>query len=208
MGRSWRVSLSTSRQWQSRSVRGDPQESPCFRFVVRSLEELRVGKRKFSCNERGLCMSEDTMNLVPYGVTHIPPPPPAMVLSVGSYRRHNDGWIKPSEGLPIDERAAEIRAHLGFDASLRAHRLSPSSTRMTNRDFYAYLEYAGTIEHALYPSTFQSWVSEMARGTFAAATINRMKSNCACLLEEAGKQGFVHRLVAEAFGQAVHKTLL
>ena len=148
----------------------------------------------------------DTTDLIPYGVTIEQAPPPPMVLSVGSYTRHNDGFIRPSEGLSVDERAAEMRAHLGFDASIRSYHLAPSSLAMSNRDYYAYLEYAGTVQKSLYPSTFQSWINHLARSSprgsergYAANTINRMAANVRGLLKEAGKQGMLHPLVAKAF---------
>ncbi len=148
----------------------------------------------------------DTTDLTLYGVPVEDAPPPPMVLSVGSYTRHNDGFIRPGEDLSIEERAAEMRAHLGFDASIRSYQLAPSSLNMTCRDYYAYLQYAGTVQKSLYPSTFQSWINHLARTSpkasergYAANTINRMAANVRGLLKEAGKQGMLHPLVAKAF---------
>ena len=135
-------------------------------------------------------------------------PPSAMALSIGTYVRHHHGTVKPALGLSIQERAAELQAHLGFDQSILAHQLDPSSLRMYCRDFYAYLEFAGTIERACYPATFAQWINHLAKARppgkergYAASTINRMAAAVRKLMKEASKQGYVHPLVAKAFGE-------
>src|SRR6266566_7429205 len=86
--------------------------------------------------------SPHTNSLAQFSLADASPPPPPMVLSIGTYVRHYQGKIRPSLGLSIDDRAREMRAHLGFDHTVRTHRLSPSSLVMSCRDCYAYLEYA------------------------------------------------------------------
>jgi len=138
----------------------------------------------------------------------MPSPPPLMALSIGTYVRHNNGNIQPSAGLSIEERAREMRAHLGFDQSILSHLLDPSSLRIYCRDFYAYLEFASTIEHACYPATFARWINHLARAKkpgsqrgYAASTINRMAAAVRKMMKEASRQGYIHPLTAKAFGE-------
>ncbi|MGH2497540.1 MAG: tyrosine-type recombinase/integrase [Ktedonobacteraceae bacterium] len=133
-------------------------------------------------------------------------PPPLLALSIGTYVRHNRGEIKPSAGLSIDERALEMQAHLGFDQSILSHLLDPSSLRIYCRDFYAYLEFAGTAEQACYPAKFAQWINHLARAKkpgsdrgYSAATINRMAAAVRKTMKEASRQGYVHPLTAKAF---------
>jgi integrase len=133
-------------------------------------------------------------------------PPPMIALSIGTYVRHNRGRIKPSSGLSIEARAREMQAHLGFDQSILSHLLDPSSLRIYCRDFYAYLEFAGTIEQACYPSKFAQWINHLAREKkpgsdrgYSAATINRMAAAVRKMMKEASRQGYIHPLTAKAF---------
>jgi integrase len=133
-------------------------------------------------------------------------PPPLMALSIGTYVRHNNGRIKPSSALSLEERAQEMQAHLGFDQSILSHILDPSSLRIYCRDFYAYLEFAGTVEQSCYPARFAQWINRLAREKkpgsdrgYSAATINRMAAAVRKMMKEASKQGYVHPLTAKAF---------
>lgn len=166
-------------------------------------------------SESGTALAMSVANSVSrFGTTDPSTPPPPMVLSIGTYVRHKKGVIQPSLGLSIAERAEEMRKHLGFDHTIRTHRLSPASLVMTCRDFYAYLEYARTVEHACYPSTFQSWIKDLSLGKkapegsgitrdYAATTINRMAAAVRTLMKEAGRQGYLHPQVAKAFQEDV-----
>ncbi len=133
-------------------------------------------------------------------------PSPLMALSVGTYVRHNSGKIKPSTELSIEKRAQEMQAHLGFDQSILSHHLDASSLRIYCRDFYAYLEFAGTVEQACYPTKFAQWINHLAREKkpgaargYSAATINRMAAAIRKMMKEASHQGYVHPLTAKAF---------
>ncbi len=135
-------------------------------------------------------------------------PPPPMALAIGTYVHHNQGIIEPSLGLSIAQRAERMHRHLGFDPRICAHQVNAATLRMYSRDCYAYLEYAGTVEGACYPATFARWINALSRqpkpgGTtgYAAATINRMASAVRAVWKEAGSQGYVHPLVARAFGE-------
>src|SRR5260370_29787036 len=79
----------------------------------------------------------------------MPSPPPLMALSIGTYVRHNNGNIQPSAGLSIEERAREMRAHLGFDQSILSHLLDPSSLRIYCRDFYRSEEHTSELQSHL-----------------------------------------------------------
>ncbi len=131
-----------------------------------------------------------------------------MALAIGTYVHSNQGIIEPSLGLSIAQRAERMHRHLGFDPRICAHQVNAATLRMYSRDCYAYLEYAGTVEGACYPATFARWINALSRqpkpgGTtgYAAATINRMASAVRAVWKEAGSQGYVHPLVAKAFGE-------
>jgi hypothetical protein len=55
-------------------------------------------------------------------------------------------WMGQDTKQQYEDRAREMREHLGFDHTIRAYRLSPSSLEMSCRAFYTYLEYAGKVE--------------------------------------------------------------
>lgn len=150
--------------------------------------------------------SEDEFMMLQPAASAPSSPPPPVALSIGTYVRHNRGEIKPSASLTIEERALEMQAHLGFDQSILSHLLDPSSLRIYCRDFYAYLEFAGTVERACYPSTFAQWINHLARAKksgsergYSAATINRMAAAVRKTMKEASRQGYVHPLTAKAF---------
>lgn len=134
------------------------------------------------------------------------PPPPPMALSRGTYVHYNSGVIEPSRGLSIDQRAERMQRHLGFDHTICSHQVNANTLRMYCRDFYAYLEFAGSVELACYPTTFARWVNHLSRvkkpdsdSGYSAATINRMASSVRTIMKTAGAQGYVHPLVAKAF---------
>src|SRR6266487_1349138 len=66
---------------------------------------------------------------------------------------------------------------VGFDHTLLAGSVAPSSLEMYARDFKAYLAYAVTPEMAVESSTLARWRTHLARETrLSPNTINRMIS--------------------------------
>lgn len=89
-----------------------------------------------------------------------------------------------------------------FDASILAGQLAPSSIAMYERDFRAYLEYAGNFEDAIDPATLARWRTHLAQATtMSPNTINRMISGVKRLMREAAVQGFVAGETAGRFDQ-------
>ncbi len=93
-------------------------------------------------------------------------------------------------------------AIVGFDTSILAGQVAPSSMRMYAQDFALYLQFAGySAELALLPSTLARWRAELASNpTQSASTINRRLSGVKRLMKEAAVQGFIPPL-AEDFAQ-------
>jgi integrase/recombinase XerD len=96
-----------------------------------------------------------------------------------------------SEFLPVS---------LHFDTAILAGNIAPSSLAMYQRDFLAYLEYAGTPELALDPATFARWRTHLASTTtMSPNTINRMLSAVKRLMDAAAEQKYISYELAEAF---------
>ena len=101
---------------------------------------------------------------------------------------------------PALEKAAPYP--IPIDASILAGQLAPSSIAMYDRDFRAYLAFAGSYEQALQSSTLARWRTELAQGTAKSPnTINRMISAVKRLLREAATQGYIDYEIAAAFDQ-------
>ena len=114
--------------------------------------------------------------------------------------------VRASLGLSLEKRSQELHRLLGFNQEILAYRLDATSLRMYCRDFYAYLEYAGTVERALRPSTLVRWINFLATTTspetgkgYSPNTINRMASAVRRMMKEAGKQGLLDPRIAESF---------
>lgn len=89
-----------------------------------------------------------------------------------------------------------------FDASILAGQLAPSSIAMYERDFRAYVDYAGSYERAINPSTLAQWRAHLSQTTDKSPnTINRMISAVKRLMREAAVQGYLANEVAIAFEQ-------
>ncbi len=87
----------------------------------------------------------------------------------------------------------------GFDTSILKGQISPSSMKMYERDFQVYLEFAGTKEKALNPSTLAQWRTTLVDTGKSPNTINRMISTVKSLMVEAAAQGMVSHELAERF---------
>lgn len=89
---------------------------------------------------------------------------------------------------------------LGFDTSVLAGRVGPSSIAMYTRDFRAYCEYAredATDSHAL-----ERWITYLVTETsMSPNTINRMVSAVKKVIGLAAKQGYLTNEIAESFNR-------
>jgi len=89
---------------------------------------------------------------------------------------------------------------VGFDHTLLAGSVAPSSLEMYARDFKAYLAYAVTPEMAVESSTLARWRTHLARETrLSPNTINRMISAVKRLMEAAAEQHYLDGEQAAAF---------
>jgi integrase/recombinase XerD len=91
---------------------------------------------------------------------------------------------------------------LTFNASILTADLAPSSLAMYERDFRAYLYYAGSPEAALNATTLARWRTHLAINTIMSPnTINRMLAAVKRLMMEAASQGYTTHEVAASFEQ-------
>lgn len=89
---------------------------------------------------------------------------------------------------------------LPFQVRMLAGQLAPSSIAMYERDFRAYLEFAGSSDAALRAETLARWRAYLANETtFSPNTINRMLSAVKRIVHEAAAQGYVDGEQAAAF---------
>lgn len=89
---------------------------------------------------------------------------------------------------------------LPFDTTILAGSVAPSSKAMYQRDFAAYLAFAGTPEDALKSSTLARWRTQLANETqMSPNTINRMISAVKRLMHAAAEQDYIPHEAAMAF---------
>jgi integrase/recombinase XerD len=89
---------------------------------------------------------------------------------------------------------------LGFDTTILAGRVSKSSKEMYERDFKAYLSFAGSKDEALKASTLARWITCLANDTnMSPNTINRMVSAVKKIMKIAADQNYILHEVAESF---------
>ena len=104
--------------------------------------------------------------------------------------------------LTTTQQPTALAAALGFDTSILAGSVSESTQRMYMRDFTAYLQWAGSAEAALQPTTLAQWRAHLANSTTCSPnTINRMISAVKRLVKEAAVQGYATHEIAAAFEQ-------
>ena len=104
--------------------------------------------------------------------------------------------------LTTTQQPTALAAALGFDTSILAGSVSESTQRMYMRDFTAYLQWAGSAEAALQPTTLAQWRAHLANSTTCSPnTINRMISAVKRLVKEAAVQGYATHETAAAFEQ-------
>lgn len=91
---------------------------------------------------------------------------------------------------------------LGFDTTILAGSVAPSSLAMYERDFLAYLTYAGSPGTALDPSTLARWRTHLVTTTeMSPNTINRMLSAVKRLMVAAAEQKYIDGETAAAFSR-------
>lgn len=89
-----------------------------------------------------------------------------------------------------------------FDASILAGQLAASSIAMYERDFRAYMDFAGSYDIAIQSSTLAKWRADLSQTTNKSPnTINRMISAVKRLMREAAIQGYLSHEAAVAFDQ-------
>lgn len=89
-----------------------------------------------------------------------------------------------------------------FGADLLAGQLAPSSIAMYQRDFGAYLTFAGSLHESIKASTLARWRTTLAQDTnMSPNTINRMLSAVKRIMREAAAQGYMSHEIAAAFDQ-------
>lgn len=102
----------------------------------------------------------------------------------------------------MDTQKLSVITPLIFDTSILAGQLAASSIAMYERDFRAYLDFAGSVESALDASTLARWRTVLANETqISPHTINRMLSAVKRLMKEAAAQGYTTHEVAASFEQ-------
>ena len=95
------------------------------------------------------------------------------------------------ELVPID---------VGFNTSILAGQVAPTSIKMYERDFRAYLKFAVTPENALQSETLARWRTVLVNETrMSPNTINRMLSAVKRLMAEAASQGYTTHDNADNF---------
>lgn len=129
-------------------------------------------------------MTKPISNQLPVTVTDAEPARPATTLLQ---------IVAPLSRAIFNER-------IGFDATILAGQLAPSSITMYARDFGAYCQFAGTPEAALQPETLARWRTQLAQATdLSPNTINRMLSAVKRLMREAAGQGMLSHDLAKTF---------
>jgi integrase len=102
--------------------------------------------------------------------------------------------------LPSAEPPDTPSAPITLSVDILAGQLAPSSIAMYERDFRAYMAFAGSLVAAIDAATLARWRTHLAQETaMSPNTINRMLSAIKRLMREAALQGYVANEVAQAF---------
>ena len=102
--------------------------------------------------------------------------------------------IAPTQGSSLTSKS--------FDAEILAGQLAPSSIAMYQRDYRAYLSFAGPLHESLQAPTLARWRTVLAQETaMSPNTINRMLSAVKRIMREAAAQGYISHEIAAAFDQ-------
>lgn len=93
-----------------------------------------------------------------------------------------------------------VPINLTFSSAILTGQIAESSMAMYERDFKAYLAFAGTPDAALSAITLARWRTHLATvTTMSPNTINRMLSAVKRLMKEAASQGYTSHEVALTF---------
>lgn len=107
---------------------------------------------------------------------------------------------KRTTALPQGQSLEPQSDAITFDAQILAGQLAPSSIAMYQRDFGAYLTFAGSPAAAVQATNLARWRAHLAQETtMSPNTINRMISAVKRLMREAAIQGYVSHEQAAAF---------
>lgn len=91
---------------------------------------------------------------------------------------------------------------LGFDTSVLAGRVGPSTIAMYTRDFKAFLTFAEMPERAKNAVTLEQWITDLVTHTdMSPNTINRMISAVKKVIGLAARQGYLTNETAESFNR-------
>ncbi|WP_141612429.1 tyrosine-type recombinase/integrase [Litorilinea aerophila] len=119
--------------------------------------------------------------------------------------KRNEQLIPYANNLWMEQRPGNLQGSespLPFAATILAGQLAPSSIAMYQRDFEAYLRFAGSFDQAVDAATLARWRSHLAQSTdMSPNTINRMLSAVKRLMKEAAAQGYIGQEVALSFAQ-------
>ncbi len=108
--------------------------------------------------------------------------------------------MRKKEFLPPTVPSSPAEVQLAFDSTILAGQLAPSSMAMYQRDFQAYVRFAGSAEAAVEAATLARWRTHLAQETtMSPNTINRMLSAVKRLMREASIQGYIPVAAASAF---------
>jgi integrase/recombinase XerD len=109
--------------------------------------------------------------------------------------------ILPGDFLSLEARSQELVLVFGFNQEILAGYLDLSSRRQYCRDFYAYLEYAGSSQEALRPRTMERWVLWLVNHPqgYSPKTINRMLSAVKKIMTRATALDYLDRATAQGF---------
>lgn len=118
---------------------------------------------------------------------------------------HQDGQdnllVSAETTLLSGSQSVQTASHdTQFDTSILTGQLAPSSLAMYERDFKAYLDFAGTFGAAIQSATLARWRTHLAQETNKSPnTINRMISAVKRMMREAAAQGYLRNEMAIAF---------
>lgn len=116
--------------------------------------------------------------------------------------------VKPKPKATLVSESAIVLAQQSsltsnaFDAEILAGQLAPSSIAMYQRDYLAYLNFAGSLHESLQAPTLARWRTVLAQETaMSPNTINRMLSAVKRITREAAAQGYISHEIAATFEQ-------
>jgi integrase/recombinase XerD len=89
---------------------------------------------------------------------------------------------------------------VALDVSILAGRVRPTTAARYTEKLKEYVDFAGSADQALRPEIFARWSAHLAKSGQSPNTINASLVAVRSLMKEAGRQGYIDRAVADAFG--------